>query len=247
MTRFAVSMVTLLVATTAVAEVSGESARHLLVEVKAGPFMPAIDRPFRVAGIPEADLPYQSVFGATPMLLGELEIDYEVFNKFGTVTLGLSGGYAERYVRRSVGQASESIGMRLVPIKIVAQYRFDYLLQKFQVPLVPYVKLAFVGTAWFVSKGKNLENVDGLPGQGVKFGLGGSLGLALNLDFLDPRLSRDFDTTMGVNHTFLFFEYTIQEVNNFKGSQSRDFDLSSQWPWSPRSAGHFMVGLGFEI
>ena len=73
-------------------------------------------------------------------------------------------------------------------------------------------------------------------GQGVKFGIAGVLGLALQLDFIDQRLARDFDSSVGVNHTYLFAEGTLQEMNLFGGSKALDL-----------SSAHFMFGLGFEF
>jgi hypothetical protein len=60
--------------------------------------------------------------------------------------------------------------------------------------------------------------------------------LSLLLDFLDMRLARDFDTGVGVNHTYLFAEYTLQEVNKFETKGT--LDLSSQ---------HWMFGISLEF
>ena len=74
-------------------------------------------------------------------------------------------------------------------------------------------------------------------GEGVKFGFGGVLGLSLELDFLDRRLARDFDSSVGVNHTYLFAEGTLQEMALFN-SDAKGLDFSSF---------HAVFGLGFEF
>jgi hypothetical protein len=61
--------------------------------------------------------------------------------------------------------------------------------------------------------------------------------VSLELDFLDPRLARDFDSSIGVNHTYLFAEGTVQGMALFN-TKPRDLDFSSE---------HFMFGLGFEF
>lgn len=127
--------------------------------------------------------------------------------------------------------------MRLVPIKAMLVYRFDWAKEKWGIPVVPYAKGAFVAMPYFLLSGVNLEEVSLNVGQGVKFGLGATLGLALELDFLDKRLARDFDSSMGVNHTYLFAEGTVQGMALFN-AEPRGLDFSSE---------HFMFGLGFEF
>src|SRR5689334_11118380 len=72
-----------------------ESPRSMFFEAKLSPFTPALDRPFMA--LPEAQRPYFAVFGGGPMLLGEIEIEYQFFQKFGSLAGGLSVGYAEKY------------------------------------------------------------------------------------------------------------------------------------------------------
>ena len=85
-------------------------------------------------------------------------------------------------------------------------------------PLVPYGKGGLVYTAWWVTKGSGVEFVDGDRAAGGKWGYTGVAGISLLLDFFDSRLARDFDTGLGVNHSYLFAEYTYASVNNFGGS-----------------------------
>lgn len=229
-----------LVAGAAQAEVAGASERRMVVELKLGSYLPLVDRSFtNQVG------PYQTVFQNAPMLMGEAELEYEVFKKFGTVSFGIAAGYAEKYGRAKAVTSStgvttavtqtQSTGIKVVPLKALATYRFDLLLDKYDIPLVPFVKAAFVAMPWFITNGPDIEIAEGLRGEGVKMGFAGTLGLALCLDFLDKRLARDFDTSLGVNHTYLFGEVTLQEV----------FDAVSSGP--DFSSRHWMFGLGFEF
>lgn len=216
-----------------------ESPRQMFFEVKLSPYTPLLDRPFM--DLPEADRPYFAVFGGGAMLLGEIEVDYQFFQKFGSLAGGLSLGYSEKFGLSidavSKERVDQSTGLRILPIKALLVYRFDWAKETFNVPLVPYAKLALVVMPWWVTNGGSVELSGVQRGEGVKFGLSGVLGIALQLDFLDQRLARDFDSSVGVNHTYLFAEGTLQEMNLF-GATARGIDLSSR---------HFMFGLGFEF
>jgi hypothetical protein len=220
-----------------------ESPRQMFFEAKLSPYTPLLDRPF--LSQPEAQRPYYAVFGGGPMLMGEIELDYQFFQKFGSLAGGISVGYAEKF-GKAIDAASlemgtptrvdQTTGLRIIPIKALLVYRWDYAKEKWNVPLVPYVKGAFVAMPYFLLNGTDVELYGVQRGEGVKFGLAGVLGLALQMDFLDPRLARDFDSSVGVNHTYLFAEATFQEMNLFGKVTALDF--SSQ---------HFMFGLGFEF
>ena len=60
-----------------------------------------------------------------------------------------------------------------------------------------------------------LRSGAGNKGSGGKWGWGATGGLAFMLDVLQPRFARDFDSDLGVNHSYLFAEYTYADVNNF--------------------------------
>lgn len=216
-----------------------ESPRSMFFEAKLSPYTPLLDRPFM--DLPENERPYYAVFGGGAMLMGEIEVDYQFFQKFGSLAAGLSVGYAEKFGRSidasSGERVEQSTGLRIVPIKALLVYRFDWLKEQFRVPLVPYVKGAFVGMPWWVVNGGTVELSGVQRGEGMKFGFAGVFGLSLELDFLDQRLARDFDSSVGVNHTYLFAEGTIQEMNVF-GATARGLDLSSR---------HFMFGIGVEF
>ncbi len=217
----------------------GESVRRMFLEVKLSPFTPLIDRPF--SNLPAEERPYYAIFGGGALLLGEVQFDYQFFQKFGSLAGGLSIGYGEKFgksIAADTGErADQSTGLRLLPLKALLTYRFDWPKLRWNIPLVPYLKGAFVVMPWWVVNGGEVEVFQGERGEGIKFGLAGTLGLALELDFLDPRLARDFDGSMGVNHTYLFAEGTMQEMNVFSAG-AQPFDLSSH---------HFMFGIGFEF
>jgi hypothetical protein len=208
--------------------------RDSALEFKLGGYKPMIDSAPGMG----ANGPYNATFGSGAMLLGELEYDRQLWQELGSVAVGFSLGYAEKYGAASLADgsaAAERTALKVVPLKIMAVYRFDYAATKWNIPLVPYVKAGLAYTPWWITKGGNIEYVDGLRGAGGNWGYAAVLGLSLQLDFLDQRLARDFDSDMGVNHSYLFGEYVYQDVNSFGTAGP---DLSSR---------HFMFGLTLEF
>lgn len=222
-------------------EVAGGSPKHSALEFRLGGYKPMIER--------EGSLgqnPYNATFGNSAMLLGELEYDRQLFQKLGSLAIGGSIGYAEKYGAATalrVGsdgstlepvRALENTALKVVPLRLLAIYRFDWAALRYSVPLVPYAKGGLIYQLWWVTEGDGVEYADGQRGAGGKWGYQGSLGISLMLDMLEPRLARDFDTDVGVNHSYLFAEYTYADVNNFGGG---GLDLSSR---------HWMFGLTLE-
>lgn len=216
---------------------STESARSGLIEMKLGGLVPLIDREKGLSGTPFAD-----TFGAhASMLLGELEYDLEIWQGFGTISAAVSAGYTEKYASATLNiggtqtASDERTALMLIPVRALATYRFDWLLSRYQFPLVPYVKAGLGYTAWWATKGGNIQVVDNAKAQGGKWGYALTGGLSLAVDFLEPRLAKDFDTDLGVNHTYVFAEFVYENVNNFGAP---GLDLSSR---------HAMFGLAFEF
>src|SRR5207244_4864091 len=100
------------------------SERTMGVEVKLGGFKPLIDSERGLGGTP-----YKDTFGDNAMLLLEGSGERQFFQAFGTAGVGLSAGYAEKFAPALLADgtlASESTGLRLVPLSLFGVYRFDY-------------------------------------------------------------------------------------------------------------------------
>jgi hypothetical protein len=218
---------------------TGESPRTFILELKLGPYTPLIDSAVFPNLGPDEQRPYARVFGGTPMLMGEIGLEYMIWQRFGTISAGVSVAYAEKFGKavdaETGAKAAQSTGLRLLTVRPGVSYRFDVLALKYKVPLVPYVKGQFVTMPWWVVNGGKLEYADGLPGQGTAFGLAGTVGLSLMLDILDERLARDFDSSVGVNHTYIFGEFNFQDM--FRSS-TVPLLLSSR---------HWLFGLALDI
>lgn len=223
-------------------EPAGASPKTFFFEARVGAYTPRIDQ----VEVFSVSKPYESTFGKSFMWLGEAELDVQFFQRFGSLGLGLSVGYAEKYGKALVsatgGASSQSTSLHVLPIKALLVYRFDWLNLRFGIPLVPYLKGGALLMPWWINKGTNLETVtvgaETFKAVGYKPGLVGTVGLSLCLDFLDRRMARDFDSGVGVNHSYLFAEYTLQDTLLFEAKKATALDLSGAYP---------VFGLGLEF
>ncbi|MDC0714944.1 MXAN_2562 family outer membrane beta-barrel protein [Stigmatella sp. ncwal1] len=209
-----------------------QSPRTGAVEVKLGGYKPRIDTEEDLK-----DTPYADTFGDSSMLLVELEIQRYFYQGIGSAGLSVSAGYAEKYgdaVTLEGEVSPEKTSLKVVPLRLNALYKFDYAAFRWHVPLVPYAKAGLIYTPWWTSKGANTQEVNGRKGKGGRWGYGLTAGVSFLMDVLEPRLARDFDSDLGINHTYLFAEYTYAEVNNFG---SNGLVLSSR---------HWMFGLSLD-
>ena len=183
-----------------------ESPRSSMVEFKLGSYLPKIDSEPGLTGTP-----YASTFDGA-MLMLEVQGEAQLYQGFGTAAVALSVGYAEKFARATqllpgggTAPSADSTGIRVVPVRLLGTYRFDVAAERWGIPLVPYVKAGLVGIPYWMLKG----------GSGIRFGYQATGGISLQLDFLDRRFARDFDSGLGVNHSYLFAEYTWASVDNF--------------------------------
>ncbi|WP_164017356.1 MXAN_2562 family outer membrane beta-barrel protein [Pyxidicoccus trucidator] len=194
-------------------EVSLQSPRTGGVAFRLGGYRPLVDEEEGLNGTP-----YKDTFGDASLLLFEAELQRYFYQGFGTAGIGLSAGYGEKFApaRLASGAAAgEQTAIKVIPLGVNAFYKFDYAAFEWGIPLVPYGKLGLIYTPWWITKGSSTETVGGNKGSGGKWGWGATGGLAFMLDVLEPRFARDFDSDLGVNHSYLFAEYTYADVNNF--------------------------------
>jgi hypothetical protein len=210
-----------------VGNVPTQSPRSGAIEFKLGTYKPRVDDEANLNGA----TPFSSTFGGNSMLLFQLEIERFLYQGIGSAGLGFSGGYAEKYgdTKTTTGEtAAEKTAFKVIPLQVSALYKFDYAAFHWGVPLVPYAQLGLIYTPWWTTKG------DATQLSGGTWGYGLTAGLSFMLDVLEPRLARDFDTDVGVNHSYIFAEYSYSKVNDFGGDS---LNLSS---------GHWMFGLALD-
>jgi hypothetical protein len=209
-----------LVAVAVASAAQAESPRSGSFSLRGQTYAPDVDSEFGGAATP-----YGKIFGDRNRWMFKVEAARAVFDKLGTVELGGGVGYftASGNGRDKVTGAptADTTSFSFVPTSIFAQYRFDWLADRYNIPLAPYAKLAFERYNWWVTgtTGKQTKT-------GATNGWSATGGLAILLDFFDPTLAREMDRDTGINHSYLFVDVSKATVDDFGSGKS--WDLSGK-------------------
>ena len=193
------------------------------LELRVGPYRPNIDGDPALA----TPGPYQTVFGSKRPLNFELLASKALWRGFGTFEAGLGVGYfrASGHGVFATGGAvsADKATFSIVPTSLALTWRYDQLLDRWNVPLVPFARASLERYNWWVTDGSGSTVKSGAT-NGYSFGGG----LALALDFFDPMLGRELDSESGVNHAMAVVELKKTVVDDFGSSKS--WDLSDTRP-----------------
>lgn len=215
-----------------------ESAQNFALEVRGGPWYPNTDAELAGRATPFADM-----FGTDDRVQLGLEFDWQAigFNYVGSLGLGVGAGYTAASGIAPITQTpmpsdpaewnrppgGQETTLTVIPMYAVGVFRLDVLARRTVVPLVPYVKFGIAYDLWWITNGDNLaRRSPGLsPGATINDpdieagAIGGTLGthlavgLMARLDFLEPRAARAWDLQMGVNHSYVFFEFVRHDTS----------------------------------
>jgi hypothetical protein len=199
-----------------------ESKQWFAFELRFAPYWPNIDSQPGLTGNP-----YHTIFGNMARLL----VSAQVFRipHFGSVGPGFSFGYTQMSAPAPLasgqGVSAENTNLEVYPFYLVAVLRIDVLLRDYHVPIVPYAKAGLGFTLWraFTDTGTStyVNPVTGTSSSafggtwGEQFALGG----ALSLDWIDRRASANLDQATGINHTYIFGEWMLANLDNFGSSK----------------------------
>jgi hypothetical protein len=239
---------------------SYESPQRFAFEIKFGPYVPGIDSSPGLNGrTPFADL-FNGGEKPAGFLLTTLEFDYQFFRKVGSLAVGLSLGYyrnttkAFTYLEDMGGgltpckvttcqQSGDETALNIIPIQLLLVYRFDYLMQRYRIPFVPYMKVGLGYYIWAIQNGSGGIATFDEGGGNTSDGAGGTWGFTLQpglsflLDIIDRNAAHVMDAELGINHTHLFIEMNYMNASNF-GRESNTLVLSDL---------SFNAGLAFEF
>lgn len=175
------------------------SPRAWALSLRMGRFRPNVDR--ELAASPG---PYAQAFGdAAPWMFGA-ELERQLFQRAGTLSVAASFGYARAVGRArradGMGPSADETSLRVAPLGIGLTWRADFLARF--VPLVPYAKVGVDYALWSAGDG------DGnTVASGGTAGWHAGAGIALMLDAIDPASAQSLDQDTGVNHTYVFVEW----------------------------------------
>ena len=209
-----------------------------LVEMRLSAFNPSIDDEFDGEG------PYEAIFNNRAPYGLEIEYDRQLYRGIGSFAIGVHAGWTRVKGAAIAADGSRSPDdTRLVtfPLRLSAVYRFDWLQERFNVPLVLAFKAGLDSVLWSITGEDGVsdwQDADGtsFTGRGMTNGWHASIGLHLNLDWFAPGMARSFDVNAGVNNTYLFAEYLVTSINDFGGANSWDLSESKA-----------VFGLAFEF
>lgn len=201
-----------------------ESPQRFAFELRFGPYYPEVDDGLNGS-------PYATIFGDSSDLMTEFEFDYQPARIFvGTFGIGAAIGFMHASDKAmvhddSTQRSEDETGLWILPLSLLAVVRFDIFAERWNVPLVPFVKFGFTYSIWWTTNENGVSTGTDSGGDSVS-GYGGSAGLRLGggimlrLDWIEPTAARTFDNAFGVNHSYIIFEYYWAWVDGF-GAEGR--------------------------
>jgi hypothetical protein len=239
-----------------------ESSQWFAFELKFSPYVPAIDSspglngqtPFRDLFTNQNDMPRHE---PSPQLLTQLEFDFQFLHKHGSLGVGATLGIYNRWTHAfnytdaagtiscvvpNCTRSGDVTNLYIIPMSLLAVYRWDWLALKYGVPLVPYMKLGLAYYIWLITNGTggitSFTNGNGQrqDGAGGTFGWVLNPGLAIYLDWIDRPAARVLDSEIGINHTYLFIELHYADISGFGAANKMVLSDTT-----------FNTGLGFEF
>ncbi len=200
-----------------------------MLEFKLGPYSPDIDKELEGSGY----APYDDVFGGNGLML-KLELDVEFWRPFGTLAVGGEVGWFSKSAKALSDNGSESTPsssstrtagdteINMVPLALLLIYRADFLWDEWSVPIIPYAKIGLNYSFWWITKGdgstasaKDKSSGESVDANGGTFGWQVNAGISILLDVFEPKAAKTMDQETGINHVYLFFEFTHVGADTF--------------------------------
>jgi hypothetical protein len=217
-----------------------ESPQHFAAEVRFSPFTPNVDSDPALNGA----TPYKNLFGTAPRLMVGVELDWQALRipHLGTLGPGVSAEISTisdpaPFSNSALGTSVEQTSLNVYPFAAMAVFRVDELWRGGGIPLVPYAKLGIAYALWRASNTLGTSNYNGVVGTGYSLGTHLALGLSFNLNAFDSYAAQNFDDAMGVNGTYLFAEFTREDLTGL-GFQKDPLRVGGS---------NFTFGLTFEF
>lgn len=212
------------------------SPQNFAFELRGGPYTPKIDDEPGLVG-----RPFERAFGNDARVALAVEFDWQVLRVPHLGTLGLGAGIGVTSFGADVQTVSgrpsgDETGLSVYPMWAVGVLRADVLNRELHFPFVPYGKIGLGAAQWTAKSTGETSNANGVSGRGFSMGTHMALGVALALDFLDPTASKNVDSAIGINGTYLFGEYYLLNLNGLAGTDPLRVGTAS---WA--------VGLAWEF
>lgn len=209
-----------------------ESPQNFEIELRLSSFKPDVDSDPNLHGC----TPFADIFGPGSSLMLGLEFDWQALRipHVGTIGPGAGVGYVSfsagapysgsstasgGCITSSGATSGENTSLNIYPMYLAGIFRVDGPWKDFGIPVIPYAKLGGAFALWQATNTLGTSTFNGTKGQGYSLGTQLAIGVAFNLNVLDPQSAREFDETMGVNSTLAFAEFTDSNITGL-GVQS---------------------------
>jgi hypothetical protein len=198
-----------------------ESSQNFAAELRFSPYTAEVDNDPALKGTP-----YGSAFGYGERLAVQVELDWQALRipYVGTIGPGVSAGYTAMsgfaFLKREPSSRSGTeTTLEIFPFYAVGVLRVDVLNRAFKIPLVPYVKAGVAMGRWrsYTESGTSSAS---RAAKGTSYGTQVAVGLAFDMNVFDNYTARNFDNSLGVNHTYIFAEYYSLSLSNFQSSDA---------------------------
>jgi hypothetical protein len=201
---------------------AAQSPRLGSFELSLSGYRPSIDSEFGGNAAP-----FTAAFGNGRGWMFRADVARSLFVDYGSLDLGFGAGYTEKYghgllpASAGGGKAADTTSLKIIPTRVSLTYRFDLLAERFGVPFAPYGRVSLERYNWWVNNGSgNTSTAGGKSGYGATNGYSFSGGVAFLLDVLDSGLAREMDRDTGINHTYVFVDFTKSYISDFGSSKS---------------------------
>jgi len=197
-----------------------ESEQVGAFEARFGVYTPHVDDEPALKGA----TPYKDTFGNDSLFIFEFEVDWQFWRwPGGTLGVGGSIGYFQAYAKAQSESGQESgdyTVLNVIPLRMPLVLRIDWFARNPGIPIVPYGKIGLDYYVWWILDAGSVASWNGKDGEGGTFGWHGGGGIMILLDPLDTYAARTFDNEVGVNNSYLFFEYYYADISNFGASDA---------------------------
>lgn len=196
--------------------------RRLLVELKLDRYDPKVDSEIGLGG----KQPYADIFGNRKPTRVQFEADWEFLHPFGALMLGGTIGYWQNIGKGLIDDglptqhaSQDTALLDVIPFGLVATYRFDWLADHYRwLPFIPYAQAGLTEALWASFSGTgdvSRTQTDRRRGSGWTLGYTTAVGVALNLDAIDPAVAREAYVDTYIQRTAIFAEYGWTRLDNF--------------------------------
>jgi len=203
---------------------AADPSPRFLIGFKIDRYDPKVDSEPGLTGTP-----YHDVFGPRAPLRYQLEFDWEVAHPFGSFLVGATAGFWQNYGKALLltstpgnpQPSQDTTLLDVIPLGLIATYRFDWLADRWErFPFIPYAQVGVMRALWvsYTGTGSVSKPAAGGRGSGWTSGYTTALGFAVNLNAIDPGLSREAYLDTGIQRTALFAEYGWTHLSNFNKS-----------------------------